>query len=482
MANRPNILMFLPDGMQAQVVRPGHDCQTPSFDRLAERGIRFNRAHTPLPTCSPARASLMTGLLPHNHGVLQVEHCVDDDQCVLRTRHPHWAQRLSEVGYRTGYFGKWHIERTNRLEDFGWQVNGCDAAAAFRALGEGVASTEQLLDDNSLVGYKTGPEGYKPVLHYGVTEVPSEQRSFSITTQLAQEFLTESFECDDPWACCVSFPEPNVPVIAGREAFEQYDVDAIKLPENLHDDFAGSPAFYRRQKEIFKNISEQQWRESRAVYYALISELDQQFGKLLDLLEAACQLDNTVVIAVSDHGRYMGAHGFDAHNYGAFEEIYNIPLIVAGPGVAEGVDTDALVSFHDLGPTLLDLAGAEPIDVPDSKSFVPLLADPAAGAPNFNTGYAEFYGTRFLMTQRILWQGPWKFVFNGFDYDELYNLNDDPHELNNLGNDPVHRDRIRAMMADIWRIVRDTGDRALLETHYSPMRFGLVGPDVVKDR
>ncbi len=481
MANRPNILMFLPDGMQAQVFRPDHDCKTPNFDRLADRGIRFSRAHTPLPTCSPARASLMTGLLPHNHGVLQVEHCVDDDQCVLRTQHPHWAQRLSEAGYRTGYFGKWHIERTNRLEDFGWQVNGCDATAAFRALGEGVASTEKLLDDDSLASYKTGPEGYNPVLHYGVTDMPSDQRSFGVTTRLAQDFLAESFEQDAPWACCVSFPEPNVPVIAGREAFEQYDVDAIRLPENFHDDFANSPAFYRRQKQIFETISEQQWRESRAVYYALISELDAQFGKLLDQLEAAGQLDNTVVIALSDHGRYMGAHGFDAHNYGAFEEIYNIPLIVAGPGIAEGVDSGALVSFHDLCPTLLELAGADPIDTPDSRSFAPLLADPVAEAPNFNTGYAEFYGTRFLMTQRILWQGSWKFVFNGFDYDELYNLDDDPHELHNLGNDPAHRNRMQAMMAEIWRIVHDTDDRALLGTHYSPMRFALVGPNVAKD-
>ncbi|MCK5804361.1 MAG: sulfatase-like hydrolase/transferase, partial [Lentisphaeria bacterium] len=132
---RPNILLFLPDATAAHVIRPDSDCLTPNIDRVAARGLRFNRAHTVLPTCSPARASLMTGMLPHNHGVLQVEHTVDDDQSVLRTEYPHWAQRLSEAGYRTGYFGKWHIERTNQLEDFGWQVNGCDAGAAYRGVG-----------------------------------------------------------------------------------------------------------------------------------------------------------------------------------------------------------------------------------------------------------------------------------------------------------------------------------------------------------
>jgi arylsulfatase A-like enzyme len=268
---------------------------------------------------------------------------------------------------------------------------------------------------------------------------------------MARQFLAESLHQGRPWACCVSFSEPNTPLVASRETFEQYDVDAIRLPENRHDDFADSPAFYRRQKAIYRDITDRQWRECRAVYYALITELDQQFGKLLDQIERAGQLDNTVVIVLSDHGRYVGAHGLDAHNFGAFEEIYNIPLIVAGPGVAQGVETGALVSIADLCPTLLELAGARPIHVPDSRSFAPLLTDPVGQASHYNTCYAEFHGTRFLMTQRILWQGPYKFVFNGFDYDELYNLDEDPYELKNLGNDPAHQGKRRDMMSQIWQ-------------------------------
>ena len=220
MRHRPNVLVFLPDAMQAQVVRPGHDCRTPNFERLARRGVRFNRAYAALPTCSPSRASLMTGLLAHNHGVLQVEHCADDDQCVRRTQHPHWAQRLTEAGYRAGYFGKWHVERTNRLEDFGWQVNGCDASAALRAQGAGVDSAEKLLRESGLAVYETGPEGYRPVLHYGVTDVPSEQRAFSRTARMAEQFLGEALQQDRPWACCVSFSEPNAPLVASRAFFE----------------------------------------------------------------------------------------------------------------------------------------------------------------------------------------------------------------------------------------------------------------------
>jgi arylsulfatase A-like enzyme len=474
MSNRPNILLFLPDAMQAQVTFPESDCQTPNMDRVADRGVRFRGAHAALPTCSPSRASLMTGRLPHNHGVLQVEHCADDDQCSLRVELPHWPQMLSAAGYRTGYFGKWHIERTHRVEDFGWQVNGTDEVASYRALGTGAARTEELLDDSSRAIYHTGPDGYNRILHSGVTQVPTARRRFAATTQDALAFVANATP-GAPWACCVSFSEPNTPLIAGQEAFAQYAVDEIRLPESLHDDHAANPGLYRRQRDVFADFTPDQWRETRATYYALVSELDQQLGMLLDALERSGQLDDTLIIVASDHGRYLGAHGYDAHNFGAFEEAYNVPLIMAGPGVQKAADTEALVSLMDVGPTLLELAGAEIIDAPDSRSFAPMLAEPARAA-DFDSCYAEFYGTRFWLTQRILWQGRWKFVFNGFDYDELYDLQTDPHELRNRGQDPECADVRAEMMAEIWRIARRTGDRVLLETHYAPMRFAAVGP------
>jgi arylsulfatase A-like enzyme len=477
---KPNILIFVPDGMNAGVVQPDSNCKTPNFDRLAGRGIRFNRAHTVNPVCSPARASLMTGLLPHNHGVLQVEHCVDDDQSVLRTEHPHWAQRLSDAGYRTGYFGKWHIERTNDLENFGWQVNGCDKTAAFRSIGEGKEGAESLLNDESFAKYTTTPEGYSPILHYGVTEVPTEQRSFARNTSNAREFIEESSRNNkEPWACCLSFPEPNVPVIAGKDAFEQYDIDSIKLPDNLNDDFANSPSLYRREKRILSDMTKRQWRELRAVYYALVTELDAQFGTLLDTLEKLGELDNTIIIVTSDHGRYIGEHGFDNHNFGAFEGAYNIPMIIAGPGIAGNIESAAAISLYDLCPTIIDLAGAAPVEGIDAKSFLPLLSKPESEAVNFTSSYAETHGTRFTLTQRILWDGNWKFVFNGFADDELYNLDDDPAELRNLAAEPDQQKRVREMMTKVWQEIKNSNDKALLGTHYSPMRFAAVGPNVI---
>ncbi|HAA74952.1 TPA: hypothetical protein DCE37_07535 [Candidatus Latescibacteria bacterium] len=471
---RPNILTFIADGMQARVLDPGQECKTPTIDGLISRGVRVTRAHTPLPTCSPARASLMTGLLPHNHGVLEVEHGVDADQCVLRTEHPHWAQRLRDSGYATGYFGKWHVERTGELEPFGWNTFDIRGARDHaNASQKGLAADDSM--DPDTVRFYEGPDGYNDTLKYAVTDVTPNDRAIGGPAGLACEWLDDRRE--DPWCCVVSYYEPNESLIVGREAYELYDVDSLELPKNLKDDLSDRPNIYRRDQQIWNDVSDDEWRQILACYYGRITELDGQVKRVLDKLEATGQLDNTVVIFTADHGRYVGSHGLEAHNFGAFEEIYNVPLVVAGPGVAEGITTDALVGFHEIGQTILEVAGENPIDVPDSASFADLLADPVAAADNHREAYAEYFGSRFRLTQRVLWQDEWKFVFNGFDFDELYNVKADPWEMENLIDRPEHADRIREMMAGIWRRMHETGDTTLLNSHYHSMRFAAVGPN-----
>jgi len=476
---KPNILLFIPDGMQAAPIGPDSQCHTPNFDRLAAAGVRFENAHTTCPTCSPARASLMTGLLPHNHGVLEVEHCRDDDQCVLRTDKPHWAPQLVEAGYRTGYFGKWHIERTNQLEDFGWQTYRFKANKFIRHMGKGDEGPLAEIDEG-LSRHVTGPDGYNTILHYAATETPPEERYPGVSLEQTQEFLGECLQDDQPWCCCISFTEPNEALLASHEALAHYDIDNIELPANLRDDYSNRPNLYRRVQQVFDNVTDQEWKEAIACYYARITELDKIFGAIYDQLEEAEALDNTIIIMVADHGRYVGSHGFDAHNFGAFEEIYNIPLIMAGPGIAQGSTSQALVGIHDLYPTILELAGATPVEGLDAKSFAKELAAPGTNGDTFSEGYAEYFGSRFSLIQRVLWHGPWKMIFNGFDFDELYNLEEDPAEMNNLAHDEQYQDLVQDLVARIWRIIRDSGDRAILETHYYPMRFAAVGPNAAK--
>jgi choline-sulfatase len=477
MSRRPNILFLMTDQMQARVLEPAHPCHTPNLERLATRGVRFLRAYTPNAVCSPARASLMTGLLPHNHGVLWVTHTVDADQGLLRTDKPHWAQRLTADGYRTGYFGKWHVENTNRPEPFGWQVDGSAYSKLYRAHAK---HHQPASVSFSLSKHLQQPTGYRSQLFYGVTDQPPETRPMGLTCTLAAEFLREAMTADAPWCCFVSVPEPHDPFVAGAGAFARYDVDALSLPPNAHDDLAGRPGLYRKLQPAFAGLTDRQHREAAACYFASITEIDEQFGRLINLVEQTGQAGHTIIVLTSDHGEMLGAHGLYCKNIMATEEVYNIPLIIAGPGIAAGRLTHARVGLHELCPTLLELTGLEPIRTVEARSFAPVLRQPQTEQHRHRTGYAEYHGGRFLITQRIWWEDNWKFVFNGFDIDELYDLERDPYEQNNLAADPAHADRLQHMMRQVWKMIRDTGDRSLWQSQYPGIRLAACGPESIQ--
>ena len=151
-------------------------------------------------------------------------------------------------------------------------------------------------------------------------------------------------------------------------------------------------------------------------------------------------------------------------------------MVLAGPGIAQGVVTDARVGSHDLCPTILDLVGCDQIEAPDSTSFLSVLADPINEGPKFQKGYAEYFGGRMILTQRVVWNGQWKFVFNGFDFDELYDLENDPYELNNIAYDSQHHKKLKEMTAQMWQVIRDTNDGSLANSNYPSMRVASYGP------
>jgi arylsulfatase A-like enzyme len=471
---RPNVLLFLPDGLQARLLAADSPCHIPNFRKLVDRGVQVTHAHTPLPTCSPARASLMTGLLPHNHGMWQVEQCAPPDQCLLRDR-PHWAQRLKDSGYRTGYFGKWHIERSDDLRRFGWDEDGGWHGARFADAARDIVHEHAIAPDPRFSRVQTGPEGYRPYLHYTATELPLERMNVSVPVTLAGRFLDDALTGGQPWCCAVSFSEPNESLIATRDALSHYDIDDIDLPPNFDDGLGGRPALYRRAQRIWKDMTRRQWQELRACYYARVTELDALFGRLMDRIERAGQIDDTIVILSSDHGRYSGAHGLDGHNIGAFEEIYRIPMVVAGGSLPRGVPAHARVALQDLCPTILELAGLPTFGGADSTSFAALLRRPPSASTPLAKGFAEYNGNRYLLSQRVAWDDHWKLVFNGFDEDELYDLEEDPHELRNIAaGDPS---KVEALMRQIWQRVRETRDQPLSEAQYYTYRFPALGPD-----
>ncbi|MFH1568764.1 MAG: sulfatase-like hydrolase/transferase, partial [Gemmatimonadota bacterium] len=191
------------------------------------------------------------------------------------------------------------------------------------------------------------------------------ERRMGVRVQLGLEYLDQVLGQPDPWCCFVSLQEPHDPFVCGTRALAGYDVDAVELSPSVRDDLAGRPGIYRKAARVWAHMTDRQRREAAACYYASITEIDQQMGRLIDRLAAAGQLDRTVVVFTADHGELLGAHGLYCKNFSGAEEIYHVPLVMAGPGVAAGAVSDARVGLHDLCPTLLELAGCPTAAAPD---------------------------------------------------------------------------------------------------------------------
>ena len=463
MRERPNVVIVLTDHTNAATTAAGSPCLKPRIDALAAAGVRFGRCHTTNAICSPARASLMTGLYPSTHGMWDCTHTQRREWLDPPTgRFPHFASLLREAGWRTGYFGKWHVEQSGKLEDFGWDEYDTRVGGAhFKPS----AGRELLLRTS----------GYRDFLLAGVDESPGEKRHPCFDAGIA--FVRRAAAEKAPFLCVVSTEEPHDPYIAIRQHFDRHVRAPIPLPPSLRDACLDKPEAVRRMRAVWAGLTDDDWRFVRACHYAVVSFLDAELGRLLDALAETGRARETIVVFTSDHGDMLGGHGLGAKGVATpYEEVYTIPLIMAGPGIRLGVEErEVHVGLADLGPTLLDLCGAPALPGVQGRSFRPVLErrhDPAAWAD----GHAEFFGQRFVYTQRMTWRGNWKYVFSPGGVDELYDLASDPHERRNLGADPAHRDRLLEMCGRMWEKMKAIGDTSLVNSHYPTLRTAPVGP------
>jgi arylsulfatase A-like enzyme len=464
----PNLLLLITDQQQAATVEPGGACRTPHLDRLAEGGTRFSRCYTVNPTCSPTRASLFTGLLPHSHGMVDCTHTVEPYRARLEDWVPFWPRALRAAGYRTGYFGKWHVERSERLDHFGFDEY---EVARYNQLLGLVERDPAAIAGRRVVRHK----GYRDFLVSGVVdEAPESTPEHRIYSDGIDFVERAAADPGRPWALVLSTEAPHDPYVALRTYCERYDPAALPRPPSFDDDLAGRPAIYRRIQAVWRDLEWDDFAQATACYYANVSLVDDQVGRILDALDALGQAEDTLVVFMADHGDYMGAHRLLLKGIPAFEEAYRVPLIVRGPGVPASRTVPEVVSSLGLPPALVALtSGIEfPCQVP---SLLPLLRPgPVDWWPE---AYAEMQGQRFAYQQRVLWQGNYKYVFNTFDDDELYDLGADPHELHNVVGNPAHRPMLEAMAARMWQIARDTGDDSMLGAQYGMFRFAPVGPE-----
>jgi len=359
MTKRPNILFLMTDHTNAQALAPGSPCLTPNIDAIAREGVRFARCYTTNAICSPARASLMTSLYPSAHGVWDCTHTQRREWVDVRVDCSGYASAsLHNAGYCSGYFGKWHVEQSGELERFGWHEYDCSTGGLPReAAADGrVTVPREGYRDYLLAGIDDGGERNHPAFEQGI------------------DFIRRSAGSDAPFCCFVSASEPHDPYIPQRRFFEMYDLDALPLSATLHDDPTGKPEVVRRMRSLWAGLTDDDWRRVTAAYWATISWIDSEVGRIVDVLRETGQYDNTIIVFTSDHGDMLGAHGLVTKGVGTpYEEVYNIPLILRIPGLYPvGEDVDSVVSLVDVAPTLLDFCDAGALPDAQGRSLRPI--------------------------------------------------------------------------------------------------------------
>lgn len=414
---KPNLLFLLADQWRAQtLVSAGDvDLKAPNLHRLAREGIHFSRAYASNPACSPSRASVLTGRYPHACRMPR-------DSVLLPLEEKCISEELREAGYATGYIGKWHLDGEGEpgFVPPGPRRRGFTYWAAFNRGHRYYDSTYYRDEDNPIQ-----PGGFEP----------------DYQADLAVDFIRRN--AAHPFYLYVSWGPPHAPRKPPPEYARLYDSREFHLRSNVPKSLAGET------------------RKAHAGYYGLCTAVDNSAGRVLRALDEAGIAGDTIVVFTADHGDMLGSHGLNGSSV-PYEESARIPLLMRYPRmIAAGQANDMLISNVDLMPTLLSFAGARtPMEV-QGRDLSRLILH-GAGARSESV-YCQ---------GRLGAAGEWRMVVRGLDkvvvnreftLTHLYNLGQDPYEMENLAGEPGHerkRDEMKAILGDWMRRMGDRMDRS----------------------
>ncbi len=437
--SKPNILLVVSDDQRPDTIAAlGNPViETPHLDRLVARGTSFSRAYAGYPICHVSRAQILTGTHAFRALPGYPTGPIDGELATL-------AGTFTAAGWHTAYSGKWHND--GRPTTRGYAVtSGLYSSGGAR----GITQPEADSRGRPLTGYRgwTFKDAENQAqLDKGVGLQADNSRHIVDGAIRA----LETAPADRPWFLHVNFAFPHDPRQWPEGMEDHYDPAAIPLPPN----FAATHPFDhgnldgRDERLLPVPRTEAAVREELALYYAMITDLDRQLGRLLDALPAD---EETIVIFTSDQGLALGSHGLIGKQ-NCYEHSIRGPLIITGPGLPENARSEALVHLHDLFPTLCELAGIPVPPTVTGVSLAPLLRG------EVSTVHPYLHGM-FTDTQRMICDPRWKYiVYPKAGREQLFDLENDPHERVDLSQSPDavgERNRLRAQL-DQWR--RDNGD------------------------
>ena len=417
----PNVLFIMSDDLNNDLGTYGHSIvETPHIDRLAQRGVRFERAYCQFSWCNPSRASLLTGRRPDDIRIYDLAshfRFTTPDVVALPQlfrRHGYRAERMGKI-YNYGVPGEM---RSPGFDDpVSWDRVVYPYGRDTEAFDELINFTPQI------------PIGV--ALTFRADDGPGEEQTDGWVATEAIKALERFKGSGEPFFLGVGFFRPHVPFIAPKAYFEQYPLESIPAPPDSAESLKAVPAAAYR-KPLFHGLSSLQQRLIIRACYASISFMDAQAGRVLTALDHLGLAENTIVVFLSDHGYLMGEHG-QWGKQSLFEESVRAPMIIAAPGYAEGGAAPHPVEFVDVYPTLVELARLPAPDGLAGRSLVPILAQPDLPWPH--PAFSQVGAGTTIRTQRWAYNewGP-----AGVDGVELYDHASDPKEQRNLAGDPAH--------------------------------------------
>lgn len=420
---RPNILIIMSDQHHAGVMGCAGDpvVQTPNLDRLAASGVRFDSAYCASPLCCPSRMSFMTARHPHEIGVWE-----NEDE--LRSDIPTFAHVFHAAGYDTILAGRMHFVGADQRHGFAKRLIGDVVPTAYLQGGWQLDRVVGNLQDtcgtslNGIVKSGPGHTGYKAY--------------DEAVTETTVDWLRKRPQCGDaPFMLTVGYVSPHCPFVAPPDDFEYYrhKIAVADLP-------GPDEALHPRNAALRKGWGidpappvDAQWR-TRVAYYGLTTFIDRQIGAVLDALDASGLADNTIVVYCSDHGESLGEHGMWWKST-FYEGSSRVPLIVSSPKRLKAGVRGENVNLMDVGPTVLALSGLKPLPGASGRSFAPLLEDRAGEWED--TTYAQYAVDAVC---RMVRSGPWKYNYYHGMAPELFHMEADPAENNNLAGQSAYAD------------------------------------------
>jgi arylsulfatase A-like enzyme len=444
-ADRPDILFLFADDLTYEAVRCfGHaDIDTPHLDRLAARGTVFSHAYNmgswSGAVCVASRTMLVTG-----RSVWDARRVYDATDAE-RKAGVLWPQLLRAAGYRTFMTGKWHVQT--------------DAAGCFDV----VRHVRPGMPDDTPSAYErppaTGDDLWSPADPALGGYWEGGRHWSEVTADDCIDFLKDAADSDEPAFFYVAFNAPHDPRQAPQVFLDRYPLERIPLPEPFLPEYphaeamAAGPALRDERLAPFPR-TERAVKVHRREYYAIISHLDAQIGKILDALDASGRADRTWIFFTADHGLAVGHHGL-LGKQNPYDHSVRVPFIVAGPGVPSGRTDPTPIYLQDVMPTTLELAAADRPEHVYFQSLLPRLLGTDAELP---APYPAIYGS-YLDRQRSITKDGWKLIaYPRAGVLRLYDLAADPQETVDLAGRPEHAVRQSQLFEDLLTLQRELGD------------------------